>query len=323
MKTSVVGQGLNITQFSLGTAQFGGLYKEINEETTLQIVQTALDCGINYFDTAPHYGNGVSETRLGKALAAVPDHQAVVSTKVGRVLLPLAAGEEQGASIFKNIDPNLKGLFDFSKTGIEKSFRESLERLNLKSVDIVYLHDPDDYFVQAKEIAYPVLEKLRNEGVIKAIGVGMNSTAIPTRFINETDIELVLIAGRITLLDHVNSAQMISTAEKRGVSIIAGGVFNSGILANPNPNNYFNYQPVDKQNLAKALKLKAFFEGLGIELRSAALQFPLRFKPVKSVLVGCSTASELKSNIAEFNKVIDDEVWEKFDSYIASPEYLS
>jgi len=299
--------GLEISQFGLGTATFGGLYTSITDEDAVSTVNTALSSGITYIDTAPHYGKGSGERRLAKALAGKSGFH--LSTKIGRLLVPAVNSLDPD---FADTDTSVVREFDYSADGVERSIRESLERLEMDYVDIVYIHDPDDpvYTEQSIKEAYPALEKMRDKGFIKAIGVGMNQSAVPTRFVNETDIDVVLIAGRYTLLDQGAAKDLLPAALARGVDIIAAGVLNSGILANPVAGATFDYAPASPEILRKVLRIKEIMNSYGISLISAALQFPLRHPSVKAVLVGCRSSQEVIDNTDAFDVSIPEQAWE-------------
>jgi D-threo-aldose 1-dehydrogenase len=213
-------------------------------------------------------------------------------------------------------DNTVKIKFDFSASGVRQSLESSLERLGLDSVEILFIHDPDANADEAILEAYPELDRMRSEGIIKAIGVGMNQCETPTRVIKETDIDMVLIAGRYSLLDQKAMKELLPTALARNVDIIAAGVFNSGILANPVKGATFDYFPASDELLAKALRIREVLEGHKVSLTSAALQFPLRHPAVKSVLVGCRSAAEVATNIREFDKTIENKVWDDLVSVL-------
>jgi D-threo-aldose 1-dehydrogenase len=298
--------GLEISKFGLGTATFGGLYTSITDEDAISTVATALDRGITYIDTAPHYGKGSSERRLAKALAGKTGFH--LSTKIGRLLVPSVNSVDPD---FADTDTSVERSFDYSASGVERSIKESLERLEMDHVDIVYIHDPDDdiYIEQSIKEAYPALEKMRDKGLIKAIGVGMNQSAAPTRFVNETDIDMVLIAGRYTLLDQSAALDLLPAALKRGVDVIAAGVLNSGILANPVVGATFEYAPASAAILDRVLRIKEILTKRGVSLTSAALQFPLRHLAVKAVLVGCRSSHEVIDNTEAFDEFIPEAIW--------------
>lgn len=299
--------GVSISRLGLGAAALGGLYSAVSETEGEDVVQTALDNGISYIDSAPHYGKGTSERRLGRYLAGIPRKSYVLSTKVGRLLVPSTNGHDED---FADADQSVERVFDFSAEGVRRSLEESLKRLNQDFVEIVFIHDADDHADQAITQAYPALEKLRAEGLIKSIGVGMNQATIPTRFINETDIDVVLIAGRYSLLDQSAESDLLPAALKRNVSVIVGGVFNSGILANPIVGSTYDYAPAGSGILARALAIKEVLREFDVDIAQAALQFPLQHPAVKSVLVGCRSGMEVLENIGNFNKFVPDDAWD-------------
>jgi len=309
-----IGRGCYITQLGLGTAPLGGLFTSVSESQGAALVRTALASGIHYFDTAPHYGKGTAERRLGSALTGLPRSSFVISTKVGRLLVPSDGSVDPD---FADADTSTMRVFDFSANGVVQSLEESLERLGLDSVEMVLIHDPDEYPDIAIAEGFPALAKLRDQGIIKTIGVGMNQSAIPTRFVKETDIDFVLIAGRYTLLDQSAAEDLLPAALERGVSIIAAGVFNSGVLANPVPGSHFNYAPASPEVIAQAQALESLFEEFGVTLEQAAIQFPIQHPAVKAVLVGCRTELEVKTNIAAFDTNIPQTAWSALSKFIS------
>jgi D-threo-aldose 1-dehydrogenase len=305
--------GIEISRLSLGTAAFGGLYTSVSEVECNDTILTALDQGINFIDTAPHYGKGISERRIGRALANRDRSSFVMSTKIGRLLLPSQSDFDE---YFMDADNTVERKFDFSASGVRRSLEASLERLGMDSVEILFIHDPDENADVAILEAYPELDRMRSEGIIKAIGVGMNQCAIPTRLMRETDIDMVLIAGRYSLLDQQALNDLLPTALDRNVDVIAAGVFNSGILANPVKGATYDYMPASDELLAKAVRIREVLDEHQISLASAALQFPLRHPAVKSVLVGCRSAAEVTTNIEAFNVPIENKVWEDLVSLL-------
>jgi D-threo-aldose 1-dehydrogenase len=305
--------GVEIPRLSLGTAAFGGLYRSVSEADCTETVLTAINKGINFIDTAPHYGKGTSEVRIGKAIAGRDRSSFVISTKVGRLLVPSSAEIDE---FFMDADNTVERKFDFSAKGVRQSLESSLERLGIESVEILFIHDPDSHADEAILEAYPELDRMRAEGIIKAIGVGMNQCEIPIRIMKETDIDVVLIAGRYSLLDHEAMEELLPTALARNVDVIVAGVFNSGILANPVKGATFDYLPASDELLAKAVRIREVLDGHQVSLTSAALQFPLRHPAVKSVLVGCRSAAEVESNIEEFDKTIENRAWDDLESVL-------
>ena len=305
--------GLQIPEFGIGTSPFGGLFASVSESAVADVISTSMELGLNYFDTAPHYGMGSAEVRLGRNINHLPRSSFVVSTKVGRLIVPSEKADDPG---WENSTAAVERIFDFSAAGIERSLLESLERLKMESVEMIFIHDPDGAADQAISEAYPVLERLRAEGIVKTIGIGITSNEIPTRFINETDIDVVLIALKYTLLDQSAATELLPTALKKGVSVIAGGVFNSGILTNPKAGATFNYEPASPEVLARAQKIEKFFVDRGVSLAQAALQFPMQHPAISAILVGCRSADEVTTNVALYNKEIDLQIWSEFDSFL-------
>jgi len=305
--------GVEVSRLSLGTAALGGLYTSVSDADSTDTVLAALDSGINFIDTAPLYGKGTAEVRIGKALAGRDRSTFVISTKIGRLLVPSTTDIDD---FFMDSDNTVKIKFDFSASGVRQSLESSLERLGLDSVEILFIHDPDANADEAILEAYPELDRMRSEGIIKAIGVGMNQCETPTRIIKETDIDMVLIAGRYSLLDQKALEGLFPAALEHNVDIIAAGVFNSGILANPVKGATYDYAPASDELLAKAVRIREVLEGHQVSLTSAALQFPLRHPAVKSVLVGCRSAAEVATNIREFDKTIENKVWDDLVSVL-------
>jgi D-threo-aldose 1-dehydrogenase len=305
--------GVEVSRLSLGTAALGGLYTTVSDADCTDTVLTAIDNGVNFIDTAPHYGKGTSEIRLAKALAGRDRSSLVISTKVGRLLVPSTTDIDD---FFMDADNTVERKFDFTASGVRQSLESSLERLGVDCVEILFIHDPDAHADDAILHAYPELERMRSEGIIKAIGVGMNQCEIPVRIMKETDIDMVLIAGRYSLLDQKAMVELLPTALARNVDVIVAGVFNSGILANPVKGATFDYMPASDELLAKAVRIREVLDGHQVSLTSAALQFPLRHPAVKSVLVGCRSAAEVESNIEEFDKTIENRAWDDLESVL-------
>jgi D-threo-aldose 1-dehydrogenase len=299
--------GLEISRMALGTAAFGGLYASVTNQQCFETFDAAIKSGINYLDTAPHYGKGRSEMRIAQALTSIDRSSVVISTKVGRLLVPSSTDVD---TFFLDADNSVERRFDFSAVGIRRSFEDSLRRLGTDHIDILFIHDPDDHADDAVLKAYPELEKMRSEGLIKAIGIGMNQCQIPSRMIRETDIDLVLIAGRYSLLDQSAANELLPLALERGVDVIAAGVFNSGVLANPVKGATYDYTPASDELIARAQRIRQVLDGHQISLTGAAMHFPLQHPAVKAVLVGCRSAGEVAKNIEEFDKAIPNKVWE-------------
>jgi D-threo-aldose 1-dehydrogenase len=309
---------VSVTELSFGGAAIGGLYTEVSEEDARAAVDAAWEGGIRTFDTAPHYGLGLSERRLGDALRDRPRDEYVISTKVGRLLEPAVPGPD-GTGVGSTGERDTEGFavpashvrrFDFSADGVRRSLEASLERLGLDRVDLVLIHDPDNHGEQALREAYPALERLRAEGTVRAIGVGMNQTAMLTTFVTGTDVDAVLVAGRYTLLDHSAARDLLPAAQRRGVSVIAGGVFNSGLLAAPVAGATYDYQPAPAELIERARRLARTCERYGVPLRAAAARFPLTHPAVASVLIGLRSAAEVADALALRTIDIPNDLWE-------------
>ncbi|MFJ1968034.1 aldo/keto reductase [Streptomyces sp. NPDC087903] len=302
--------GVDVSPLAFGGAAIGNLFTEVTEERAHEAVATAWQQGIRYFDTAPHYGLGLSERRLGAALREHPRSAYTVSTKVGRRLEPSAAGGDDLANGFA-VPATLRRVWDFSADGVRRTLEASLERLGLDRVDAVYLHDPDDHAEQAFREGYPALEKLRSEGVVGAIGAGMNQAEMLTRFVRDTDVDMVLCAGRYTLLDQRALTDLLPAAEERGTSVVIGGAFNSGLLADPRPGATYNYAPVPPGLLDRALRLNSLAERHGTTLRAAALAFCAAHPAVASVLVGARSAAEVRDCAEQFAASVPAAFWQE------------
>jgi D-threo-aldose 1-dehydrogenase len=311
--------GVAVTELSFGGAAIGNLFTAVTDDDARAAVDADWDGGIRFFDTAPHYGLGLSERRLGAALRGRPRDEYVISTKIGRLLEPDPSSRPApaGSAAVGGRDPegfdvpgDLVRRFDYSADGVRRSLAASLSRLGLDRVDIALIHDPDAHGEQALREAYPALERLRAEGVVRAIGVGMNQTEMLTRFIRETDIDVVLVAGRYTLLDHSAADELLPAALERGTSVIVGGVFNSGLLAAPTPGATYDYQAAPGDLISRALRLQEICARSGVPLRAAAARFPLAHPAVASVLIGARSAAEVADAIALRGLDIPPELWE-------------
>ena len=298
--------GLRVTRLGLGTAPLGGLYREVGEDQALAVVERAWTEGLRFFDTAPLYGSGLSEQRLGRALGPRPRDEYVLATKVGR-LLRTDAPPEPGQA-FKGTPP-INPVFDFSATGADRSLTESLERMGLERVDVVHIHDPDDHHDEALAGAYRALVELRRNRKISAIGAGMNQTAMLARFAREAEFDCFLLAGRYTLLDQSGLEELLPLCAERGIAVICGGVFNSGILADPGPGAHYNYRPAPPEVVERARRLQVVCERHGVPLPAAAIQFPLGHPAVASVVVGARSTTELDEDIAMFRWPVPSALW--------------
>ncbi len=308
---------LTVTKLGLGSAPLGGLFNPVPEEQVYAVVRRALDLGLRLIDTAPLYGHGNAERRLGDVLSQGPRDDFVLSTKVGRLLRADAPPEPRGQ--FKDVPP-VNPVFDFSYDGAMRSVEESLERLQLDRIDILHIHDPDDHETEALSGAFRALDRLRSEGTIRAVGAGMNQAEMLARFARTADFDCFLVAGRYTLLDQAALGELLPICEEKGIVIIIGGVYNSGILTNPVEGATFNYEPAAAEWLAKAQRLKAVCDRHGVPLKAAAIQFPLAHPAVATVLTGARSVDELEENVQMMQWPIPPELWSELKREGLLPE---
>lgn len=310
--------GVSVTELGFGGAAIGNLYAEVDEPTARRVIDAAWEGGVRYFDTAPHYGLGLSERRIGRALRARPRDQFVVSTKVGRLLVPnpSPSGSDLASGGFAVPDSHRREP-DYSRDGVRRSLEASLERLGLDHVDVVLVHDPEEHMRVALDQAVPALVDLREQGVVAAIGVGMNFVEPLRRFVAETDVDVVLVAGRWTLVDR-SAEPLLGECLDRGVSVIAAGAFNSGLLAQPHPStdSRFDYGPVPADVLAAARACARVCAEHGTTLPTAALQFPLRRDVICSVLVGMRTPADCAQDLAALGADLDERLWSELPAAV-------
>ncbi len=309
---------LTVTRFGLGTAPLGGLFEAVDEATGVGVIERAWDAGVRFFDTAPLYGHGLAETRLGKVLRQKPRGEFTLASKVGR-LLRADALPEPGQS-WRGTPP-VNPVFDFSYDGVMRSFEESLVRLGLERIDILHIHDPDHHHDEAITGAYRALDRLRADGAIGAVSAGMNQAEMLTRFAREADFDCFLLAGRYTLLDQVALKELLPECVKRGIAIIAGGVYNSGILADPKPGAHYNYQTAPAELLERARRIRDVCSRHGVPLKAAAVQFPLGHPAVACVVVGCRNAAQLDESLEMFAVEIPPKLWRDLKAERLLPEH--
>ncbi len=304
-------RGLAVSELGFGGASLGNLYVETSDAQARASVDAAWDGGLRYFDTAPHYGLGLSERRLGAALAGRPRGDYVLSTKVGRLLEPnpTPTGSDLESGGFA-VPDDLVRRFDFSRDGVLRSLEASLGRLGVSHVDIVYVHDPDEHVDQAISEALPALATLRDQGVIGAVGAGMNQWQALLRMVREADLNVVMVAGRWTLLDR-SGGQLLAECAESGVAVIAAAPYNSGLLARdwPEPGGHFNYGRASEDILDRARSLASVCRRHGTRLPAAALQFPLRHPAVTSVVAGMRTADEVSAALRLLGEPVPEAAW--------------
>ncbi|MCF6472277.1 aldo/keto reductase [Nonomuraea sp. MG754425] len=301
---------IDLPLHGLGGAPLGNLYDTVAEEQARATVDAAWESGVRLYDTAPHYGLGLSERRMGAALADRSGY--LLSTKVGRLLRPKASGNGRDDDVFE-VSGDLERVWDFSRDGVRASLDDSLARLGLPAVDIALIHDPDDHVDQAIAEAYPALAELRDEGRVRAIGVGMNQWQAPLRFVRETGIDVVMLAGRYTLLDQ-SGLPLLDECAERGVQVLAAGVFNSGILATHEPSGTYNYLPAPEDLLARAARIARVCERHDVTLPHAAMAFPLRHPAISTIVLGARTAEEVTRNAELCSRPVPEELWAELES---------
>jgi D-threo-aldose 1-dehydrogenase len=303
----------------VGTASIGGLLGAVSTEAAAGALDHALDSGLNLFDTAPGYGYGLAERRLGQSLSSRRRDEYVLSTKVGRLLRERTPDDAE-ETLFIGAPP-LIDYFDFSYDGVMRSVEGSLERLGLDRIDVLHIHDPDDRYDQALAGAYGALSRLREEGSVRAIGVGANRSDELIRFAVDGRFDCFLLAGRYTVLDQSALPDLLPLCVERQIGVIIGGVFNSGIMAKVHANATFDYRKADPPILERARAIAAICDRYNVSTRAVALQFPFGHPAVRAVIPGVRSSTEVASNIAAFRAEIPGTLWSEFkDAGLLSDE---
>lgn len=301
-----------VSRLSLGGTPFGDMYDTVPDEQAVATVHRAHELGVAYFDTAPLYGVGKSERRLGLGLRDLPRDDVTVSTKIGRIL--------------QDHDGTIPPTFEYTPEAIARSLEGSHARTGLDRFDIVHVHDPYEFMDLVLETTFPTLRKLQADGVIGAVGAGMNHGPQLARFAAAGAVDCVLLAGRWTLLEQSAFDDLLPVAIEKDVSVIAAGVFNTGVLADPDADpkllNYF-YQPAPPEILDKVARMRAVCERHGIPLSAAALQFPFTHPSVATVLIGCRTPQEVEKNVADLAVDIPHALWQDLaDAGLLRPDVV-
>jgi D-threo-aldose 1-dehydrogenase len=301
---------VSLTEIGFGAAVIGNLYQETSDQDAEEAVEAAWQAGIRCFDTAPHYGLGLSERRLGRSLAGFPRDEFVLSSKVGRVLVPNLHPTGRDPEGFA-VPDQLRRERDYSRNGVVRSIDTTLARTGLDRLDVVYVHDPDDHWQQAADEAIPALADLRSQGVLRAIGVGMNQSGMLARFLRETPVDVVMLAGRYTLLEQDALDDVLATATTADKSVVAVGVFNSGILAQQRPGlgAKYNYQDAAPEIITRANQIADICEQHGISLPAAAIAFPLAHPCVVNVTLGMRSAAEVHRNVNLYDSRVPPGLW--------------
>ena len=324
-----IGRGdVEITRLGFGAASIAGLFSAVDDGQASATLDWAWQLGIRYFDVAPLYGYGTGERRLGTALRQQPRDAFVLSTKVGRLVrheVPPGAevdhqARDAGDDAYYADTVGRRMVFDYSADGVTRSIEESLERLGTDRIDIAFIHDPDDHWEAALDGAYPALHRLREQGVVRGIGAGMNQSAMLARFARETEMDVFLVAGRYTLLDQEALPELLPLCLERGISVLVGGAMNSGVLANPQPGAHFDYGPASPEVLDRARRIGDTCDRHGVPLRAAAMQFPLAHPAVAGLIAGVRRIDHLEEYPTLMRRSIPTALWDdlRADGLIAA-----
>jgi D-threo-aldose 1-dehydrogenase len=316
--------GIPVSALGIGTAPLGDLFTKLDDQVAFATLADALRSGITLLDTSPHYGNGLAEHRCGTALRIVGRDNVVLTTKIGRVMDPRSPGgtavaEGAAAPGFVGGLPH-KAAIDYSYDGTMRSFEQSLLRIGTDRIDIALIHDVDVFthgadaletrFGEAMNGAYRALDRLRSEGAVKAIGVGVNEADVCVRFANEGDFDAVLLAGRYSLLEQPALNEFLPLAQRKSIGVMLGGVFNSGILATGAVQGArYNYKDAPPEVMARVARIEEVCRAHGVPLIDAALQFALGHVAVSSVVVGAETSEQVRKNIASMTRLIPSSLW--------------
>lgn len=303
---------------ALGTVPLGNFRRAITDAEATAVVERAWALGVRQFDTAPLYGSGLAETRLGRALRGLPRSEYRISTKVGNLLSasapPSPALLDDGRPIYVDV-PALNPVVDFSADAVRRSFETSLERLGLEAVDRVYLHDPEPDTPGVLDQAVPTLLELRDQGLVGEIGIGGSDLPAFQWFGERAPFDVFLVASRITLLDRSGTGSLLDLCRSHGIRIVAGGVFNSGILASPEPaSSTFGYRRAAGEVIDRVARIRDLCLRAGVDPLAAAIGFPARFPEVESVVVGAQSTAEIEADAVAARSRVPDDFWEQLDA---------
>jgi D-threo-aldose 1-dehydrogenase len=307
------GRRVELGRLGYGAAAVGNLYRAVDDEAAQRILDAAWDAGVRYFDTAPHYGLGLSERRVGAMLRRRPREEFVLSTKVGRILEPDPSGAARRDDDLFEVPADHRRRWDFSEAGLRRSLEDSLDRLGLDRVDVLYLHDVErsgQDLAGVVDTGVAALARMRDEGLVGAIGTGTSDLDAVDRAVRTGDVDLVMLPGRYTLLE-TPAADVVRLCEERGVGIVNVAVFNSGLLATTEPgeDSPYEYHKAPADKLARARALSAVCRELAVELPAAALQFGFRSPAVRSVVVGADTPEQIQQNVARMATPVPEALW--------------
>ncbi len=305
---------VQISELGFGGGPLGGLFQPVDHDTALSTLAEAWAGGVRYFDTAPHYGIGQSESWFGEFLRGQPRDHFTLSTKVGRLLVAQDPAGRMDEAF--QVPATHRRVWDFSRDGVRRSLEESLGRMGADRVDVLYLHDVESHFEEALGTGYPALAELREEGVVGAIGAGMGDAGLLARLVRQTDADVVMLAGRYTLLDQSGLDEVLPVCQDRGVSVVAAAVFNSGVLAQPRPaaGAMYGYDEASPGVLERASRIADVCAAHGVTLPQAAMAFPLTHPAVAGVVVGMRSAEEVRQNLTAFAAGVPAELWQDLRS---------
>ena len=322
LPTRTLRTGTDLTELGFGAAQLGNLFRETTDEEAQRAVNAAWEEGLRYFDTAPHYGLGLSERRLGRALGETPRDRFALSSKVGRLLVDSPESADRLDDDGFVVPASTRRVWDFSRDGILRSVEQSLARLGTDRLDIAYLHDPDDHWEAASTTGVDALVELREQGVVGAIGAGMNQSAMLAEFVRRTDVDVVMVAGRFTLLDPSALGDLLPVAAERGVGVVAAAVYNSGLLSSEtiDPAAHFDYGSAPAEVIERAQRIAEICRDHGVSLPAAAIQYPLRHPAVVSVVTGMRTEDHVRSTVDRYRADIPEALWEELDAAGLAPD---
>ncbi len=301
--------GVEVTELGFGGGPLGGLFEPLDDDTAAAALAAAWDGGIRYYDTSPHYGIGHSERRVGGMLRQRPRDRFTLSTKVGRLLVPQDAAGRRDEGF--EVPATHRRVWDFTRDGVRRSVEDSLTRIGVDRIDVLYLHDAEQHFDAALRDGYPALAELRAEGVVGAIGAGMYHCDMLTTLVREADVDVVMLAGRYTLLEQSALDDLFPACAERGVAVLAAAIFNSGVLAAPRPaaDARFDYATVSPDMLQRAHRIADVCEAHGVTLPQAAMAFPRAHSVVAGIVVGMRSADEVQRNVASFHTDVPAQVW--------------
>ena len=332
LESRVLGRSdVKVTRLGFGTAPIGGLYAAVSDDAAIAVVDHAWQIGVRYFDTAPLYGYGNAERRVGAGLAERPRDEFAVSTKVGRLVVrqdSLASDADvdrqerdgENDAFYRGTPSGARLIFDFSYDGVMRSVEDSLQRLGLDRIDVLFIHDPDEHWQAAIDGAYPALHHLREQGVVGAIGAAMDQAEMLVQFARHGDFDAFLVAGRYTLLDQIALDELLPLCVEKGIGVVIGGVMNSGILADPRPGSPFNYSPADPSWLQRAQRLKAVCDRHGVTLKAAAVQFVLAHPAVTTIVAGVRRPEHLDEYPMLMRERIPLGLWDELRAERLLPE---